>query len=259
MKNFALVTGASKGIGRAIAFSLARRNYNLLLVARSENELKLLRELLIQKYGISVEYFVTDLSQREAAKGVANWLSFNNFEVSVLVNNAGYGLWGDFSELDLTEQLNMVQLNVNTLVELSHYIIPYLKKHSKSYILNVSSTAAYQAVPTLALYAASKSFVLSFTRALRHELREGPISVTCICPGPVDTGFAERAGLNALSKMAQAFNMKPEEVAEFAVRGMLKGRAEVIPGPTNFISAFATRLLPKNLIENAAAGIYKLQ
>lgn len=259
MKSYALVTGGSKGIGRAIAFALARRNFNLLLVARSENELKLLQELLIQKYGVLVEYLVIDLSAPGSAKSVNNWLMTNNFEVSVLVNNAGYGVWGDFGDLDLDEQLNMIQLNVNTLVELSYHIIPKLKKHSKSYILNVSSTAAYQAVPTLALYAASKSFVLSFTRALRYELREGPVSVTCLSPGPVDTGFAERAGLNALSKMAQAFNMKPEEVAEIAIRGMLRGRSEIIPGPTNYISAFATRLLPKSIIENAAAGIYKLQ
>jgi len=259
MNSYALITGASKGIGRAMAFSLARRNYNLLLVARSENELNMLKDLLAEKFKVIVEVLAIDLAGQGAAFKVADWVKSNSFPVSVLINNAGYGLWGSFGDLNLDQQINMIQLNINTLVELTYHILPVLKNQKRSYILNVSSTAAYQAVPTLALYAASKTFVLSFTRALRYELKSSPVSVTCLCPGPVDTGFAERAGLNALSKMAQAFNMKPEEVAEIAIKGMLKGKAEIIPGVTNIISAFATRLLPKSIIENAAAGIYKLQ
>ena len=258
MGSFALITGASKGIGRSIAFSLAKRNYNLLLAARSEQALKELKEEL-GSYNVRAEIFVIDLALPGAALQIKEWVEENSFEVSVLVNNAGYGLWGNFDELDLTKQMDMIQLNINTLFELSHYMLPSLKRQKRAYILNVSSTAAYQAVPTMALYSASKSFVLSFTRALRFELKHSPVSVTCICPGPVDTGFAERAGLDALSKMAQTFNMKPDEVAEIAVKGLLKGQSEIIPGFTNFISAFATRLLPKAVIERAAAAIYKLQ
>ena len=258
MGSFALITGASKGIGRSIAFSLAKRNYNLLLAARSEQALKELKEEL-GSYNVRAEIFVIDLALPGAALQIKEWVEENSFEVSVLVNNAGYGLWGNFDELDLTKQMDMIQLNISTLFELSHYMLPSLKRQKRAYILNVSSTAAYQAVPTMALYSASKSFVLSFTRALRFELKHSPVSVTCICPGPVDTGFAERAGLDALSKMAQTFNMKPDEVAEIAVKGLLKGQSEIIPGFTNFISAFATRLLPKAVIERAAAAIYKLQ
>jgi len=258
MGSFALITGASKGIGRSIAFSLAKRNYNLLLAARSEQALKELKEEL-GKYNVCVEVLVIDLALPGAALKIKEWVEENSFEVSVLVNNAGYGLWGNFDELDLSKQMDMIQLNITTLLELSHYILPILKRQKRAYILNVSSTAAYQAVPTMALYSASKSFVLSFTRALRFELRHSPVSVTCICPGPVDTGFAERAGLDALSKMAQTFNMKPDDVAEIAVKGLLNGESEIIPGFTNFISAFATRLLPKAVIERAAAAIYKLQ
>jgi len=241
-----------------MAFSLAKRGYNLLLVARSSNELDLVKGLLEDKFRITVEILAADLSQQSSAKAVAEWVEHGNWPVSILINNAGYGLWGNFSDLQLSEQLNMLQLNISTLIELTHSFIPLLKQHQQSYILNLASTAAYQAVPTLALYSASKSFVLSFTRALRYELKNTPISVTCLSPGPVDTGFAERAGLNALSKLAQTFNMKPEQVAEFAIRGMLKRKAEIIPGVTNVISAFATRLLPKSFIENAAAGIYKV-
>lgn len=255
MDSYALITGASKGIGKQIAIILAARKYNLLLVARSDNELNVLKSYISEKYQVGVETLTLDLSTLGAASYVAEWCS--RFPVSVLVNNAGYGLRGDFSDVPIDQQLNMLQLNINAVVELSHYMLPVLKGQDQSYILNIASTAAYQALPTLSVYAASKAFILSFSRALRFELANSNVSVTCVSPGPVDTGFAERAGLNALSKMAQKFNMKPEVVAEIAVRGMLKGKAEVIPGFTNLISAYANRILPKAVIEKAAAGIYK--
>ncbi|MDB5119131.1 MAG: short-chain dehydrogenase/reductase [Sphingobacteriales bacterium] len=258
MKNYALVTGASKGIGRAIAENLAKRNYDLLLVARSENELVKLKDSLESKYQISVETFAIDLSEQGAALSVYEWIVISDYNVSILVNNAGYGLWGKFEVLPLAQQMNMLQLNVNTVVELTYYILPFLKKQNKSFILNVSSTAAYQAVPTLALYSASKSFVLSFTRALRFELKRTCVSATCLCPGPVDTGFAARAGLNSLSKLAQKFNMKPDEVAEIALNGMFHEKSEVIPGITNIISAYANRFLSKSFIEKTAASIYEV-
>ena len=258
MKNYALITGASKGIGRSIAEGLAKRKYNLLLLARSESELIDLKSSLEREYQISVEILAIDLAEPGAALSVYEWVVFNDYQVSILVNNAGYGLWGKFESLPLPQQLNMLQLNINTVVELTYYLLPFLKKHPKSFILNVSSTAAYQAVPTLALYSASKSFILSFTRALRFELKSGSVSATCLCPGPVDTGFAARAGLNTLSKMAQKFNMKPDEVAEIAIKGMFSEKSEIIPGLVNAISAHANRFLAKSFVEKTAAGIYKI-
>jgi short-subunit dehydrogenase len=256
MKTYALVTGASKGIGRSIALQLAKKGYHLLLVARSETalqEVKHAAEAIDRD--IDVQWFALDLSEPGAASRVHNLCI--GFNVSILVNNAGYGLWGKFENITLADQMNMMQLNMNTLVELCHYLLPLLRQHKNAYILNVASTAAYQAVPTLGLYSATKSFVLSFSRALNFELKD-LISVTCVCPGPVETGFADRAGMVILSKMADRFNMQPDEVAKAAVRGMFDKKIEVVPGLTNKITAFANRLLPKRFIEKTAAGIYKI-
>ncbi|MDL2142833.1 SDR family oxidoreductase [Flavobacterium tructae] len=257
-KPYALVTGASKGIGKSIVYELAKQGYPLLLVARGEAELKALSDDLQVTYGINAPILAIDLSLTGASLTVANWVKMNNYPVGILVNNAGYGVWGNFSESSLTDQLGMMQLNMNVIVELSHLLVPILSQEKQAYILNISSTAAYQAVPTLAVYSATKAFVLSFTRALRFELGKSSISVTCFSPGPVDTGFAARAGLNPFNKMAEKFNMQPGEVAKMAVKAMFSKKSEVIPGFTNIISVYANRLLPKGFIEKTAAGIYKI-
>lgn len=257
MSSYALITGASKGIGRSLAASLARRKYNLLLVARSSPDLAALSTQLAAEYGVQAHYLALDLTQPDAALQLRNWCAEQQFKVSLLVNNAGYGVWGYFDELPLEDQCNMLQLNMQLPVELSYHMIPFLKEHPKAYILNISSTAAYQAVPTMTLYAASKSFMLTFSRGLRHELKRTGISVSCLCPGPVNTNFLERAGMQAMKATAEKYGMTPERVAEKALKGLLAGRPEIIPGALNVISVMATRLLPKTLIENIAAGLYK--
>jgi short-subunit dehydrogenase len=257
-KPYALVTGASKGIGKSIAYELAKQGYPILLVARNEEELKTLSDDLRIKYGIDTPFLSIDLSTNGASLKVTDWVKMNNYSVGFLINNAGYGVWGDFSQSSLTDQLGMMQLNMNVIVELSHLLVPLLSQEKQAYILNIASTAAYQAVPTLAVYSATKAFVLSFTRALRFELAKTSISVTCFCPGPVDTGFASRAGINPLNKMAEKFNMRPDEVAKMAVKAMFSKKSEVIPGFTNIISVYANRILPKAFIEKTAAGIYKI-
>ena len=256
-KSYAVVTGASKGIGKAIAIELAKKRFNLLLIARSNDELSKLSSKIITEYGVDVKFLATDLSMSGAPKSVFDWISDNGYGVNVLVNNAGYGIWGRFEALSLADQLEMCNLNMATLSALCHLLLPALHKEKQAYILNVSSTAAYQAVPTLAIYSATKAFVLSFSRALRFELKDSSVSVSCISPGPVDTGFAQRAGLDAFSKMAEKFNMQAEDVAKMAVGGMLNKKSEIIPGFTNLISVYANRILPKSFIEKMAAGIYK--
>ncbi|MBB4108607.1 SDR family NAD(P)-dependent oxidoreductase [Pedobacter zeae] len=254
---YALITGASKGIGKSMAIALAKRKINLLLISRSVDELNALQTALENQYDVEVHSLAIDLSQIEAPKAVLNWVTENNYAIQILINNAGYGLWGKFGELDLAAQLEMCQLNMTTVTALCHLLLPVLLIEKKAYILNVCSTAAYQAVPTLAIYSATKAFILSFTRALRFELKDGPVSVSCLSPGPVDTGFAHRAGLDAFSKMAEKFNMQPDKVAEIAIKGLFAGKAEIIPGFTNIISVYANRILPKGFIEKMAAGIYK--
>ncbi|WP_406826434.1 SDR family NAD(P)-dependent oxidoreductase [Pedobacter sp. KACC 23697] len=254
---YALITGASKGIGKSMAIALAKRKINLLLISRSADELAVLQIAIKNEYGVEVHILAIDLSQSQAAKAVHNWVKAKNYAVQILINNAGYGLWGKFAELDLSAQLEMCQLNMATVTALCHLFVPVLSTQKKAYILNVGSTAAYQAVPTLAIYSATKAFILSFTRALRFELKDGPVSVSCLSPGPVDTGFAHRAGLDAFNKMAEKFNMKPDDVAEIAIKGLFAGKSEIIPGFTNIISVYANRILPKGFIEKMAAGIYK--
>ena len=257
MSSYALITGASKGIGRSLAASLARRKYNLLLVARSSPDLAALSTQLAAEYGVQAHYLALDLTLPGAGLQLRNWCTEQQFKVSLLVNNAGFGVWGYFDELPLEDQSNMLQLNMQLPVELSYHMIPLLKEHPKAYILNVSSTAAYQAVPTMTLYAASKSFMLAFSRGLRHELKRTGISVSCLCPGPVNTSFIERAGMQAFQATAEKYGMTPERVAEKGLQGLFAGKPEIIPGALNVISAIGTRLLPKTLIENIAAGLYK--
>ncbi|MBB5634183.1 hypothetical protein HDE68_000068 [Pedobacter cryoconitis] len=257
MNEYALITGASKGIGKSIAVSLAESGYHLLLVARSESDLLLLSQSIVAAYKVEVHYLSVDLSSSAAVLEIADWCNRKTTNLSILVNNAGYGLWGNFDQLSIQQQLNMLRLNIDAVIELSYHLIPVLKKQKQAYILNVSSTAAYQAVPTLALYAASKSFILSYSRALRYELKDSPVSVSCLCPGPTATGFSSRAGMDALAELAEKFNMTPEKVAETGLKAMFKKKAEIVPGFLNKVSVFGAGLLPKSLIERITAGLYK--
>ncbi len=255
---FALITGASGGIGLDIAHELAQRKINLLLVARSEENLSKAKKNISEKYGVSVEYLSTDLSSSEGVTAVTNWISKNNFQINILVNNAGYGLWGSVEKTPWDQLNNMMRLNMISVVELCQSLLPELKKHKQSYIMNIASTASYQAVPTLATYAATKSFVLLFTRGLRKELNKTNVSVTCVSPGATATSFVDRAGMNDfLKKRAEKFSMKSDEVARTAVRGMFNKKAEVIPGFMNWFSVQMTYLLPKGIPETIAEGLYK--
>ena len=255
---YALVTGASRGIGRALSLLLAQRGYDLLLVARSEDQLRALAEEISAKHQRQAHVLATDLAVPAAAETVFAWATQHTDQLAVLVNNAGYGLWGRFEQLSLTDQQNMLQLNMALPVALTHALLPALHQVPKAYVLNVASTAAYQAVPSLALYAASKAFLLSFSRGLRYELKASSVSVTCLCPGATTTSFADRAGMGAeLQAIANKVSMTAEAVAEAAITGMLAGEAEVIPGVLNKVSAGLTNVVPKGLAEKIAAGIYE--
>lgn len=256
---FALITGASGGIGLSIARELAKRKTDLLLVARSEEKLSAAKNELAATHHVRVEYLPLDLSLPGSAVTLSNWIVKNNFPVHILVNNAGYGIWGPVESTPVAQLSNLMQLNMVTLAELCHAMLPELRKHAKAYILNVASTAAYQAVPTLATYAASKSFVLLFTRGLRKELSGSTISVTALSPGATSTNFVDRAGMDALKERAEKFSMSAGDVARIGVKAMFDGRAEVITGFMNWISVQFTYWLPKGLIETIAAGLYKVK
>jgi short-subunit dehydrogenase len=255
---YALVTGASRGIGRALALNLAQGGYDLLLVARSAEQLQALAAEIREQHQRQAQVLATDLAATDAAATVAAWVATHTAALGVLVNNAGYGMWGRFEQLSLAEQQNMMQLNMSLPVALTHALLPALHQTTKAYILNVASTAAYQAVPTLSVYAASKAFLLSFSRGLRYELKDTGISVTCLSPGATTTNFADRAGMGAeLQKTANKVSMTPEAVAAVAISGLLAGEAEIVPGLLNKVSAGLTSFVPKGLTEKIAAGIYE--
>lgn len=255
---FALITGASKGIGEAIAHQLAKKGNNLIIVARNEQLLKKVSEEIEAAYKVKVLIYAIDLSHPEAPNKLFLWCQQNNYSVNTLINNAGYGLSGKFESYPLKDHFDMIRVNVNALIELTYLFLPQLKQQQKSFILNIASNAAYQAVPYLGLYAATKAFVLQFSRALHYELKKTSVTVTCVCPGPTDTDFADRAkvGPKAL-KAADKFNMKAEDVAAIAVDAMFQGKTEVVVGFVNKLGAFFVWLLPKKLVEKTAASLYE--
>lgn len=255
---YALITGASKGIGKAIAIELASRKTDVLLVARSAENLQALADELSKKYGIKTAYLALDLSAENAAQQVFDWCRKENFSINILVNNAGYGLSGKFDKYTLEENLNMLQLNMIVPVALTQLFLPQLLLQPKAYILNTASSAAYQSVPGLALYAATKAFLLSFSRGLHQELRTTTVSVTCVSPGATDTDFVVRAQLGPKGlKAAQQVNMTPEAVAKIAVKAMFRRKPEVIAGTINKAGIFMAWLLPKGLVERTAMKIYQ--
>lgn len=256
---YALVTGAAKGIGRSIAWELASRGYRLLLIDADESGLretvfhfqKTFRSLDIQGLGF-------DLSRLDRFSEILDWTAGYHGNLEVLVNNAGFGLNGSFETLNLDEQLQIIDVNLKALVKLTYLYLPVLEGEKKKYILNVASTAAYQAVPYFTVYSASKAAVLSFNRALRYELRNSNISLTNLSPGSTDTHFVHRAGMGfSLKQLAKKFNMSPDQVARIAVKGLFAGKSEVIPGFTNILNAYLPRFVPKILTETVGARIYQ--
>jgi uncharacterized protein len=257
--SYALITGASKGIGKAIAIELASRKYNLILVARTESLLTELSQQLSTEYKIDCRYIAADLTNSEDVKKVRLFVGLHELPLSILVNNAGYGLWGRIDKVQPVALTDMMTINMLTPVELTSSLLPILKKQKQSFILNVASTAAYQAVPTLAVYSASKAFVVLFSRALNFELKGTNVSVTCLSPGTTETNFMNAAGMHSpsIQKKAAKFNMTPSDVAKFAVKGMFAKKTEIIPGWVNKISVALTYYAPKFMTEKIAAGIYK--
>lgn len=255
---YALITGASKGIGKEIAMELAKKKYDLILIARSASQLEEVAKEIRGKYTVKVDFLATDLSSPDVAKGVFKWVEQNNYQVSIVVNNAGYGLAGDFESYTLEQNRAMMNLNMITVSEMCQVFLPMLKRQSQAYILNIASSTAYQALPQMAIYAATKIFVLNFSRALKFELKNSSVSVTCVSPGATDTNFNDRAAIPAKArKAAEKVVMSPQDVAKISIDAMFAGKTEVIAGFVNKLGAFLAWIAPKAITEKVAAGIYE--
>lgn len=252
--NYTLITGASRGIGRALAKEFARFNCHLFLTARSQQELEELAAALRKEFGIKVEVLALDLLAEGAAETLYQHCIAQNINVRILVNNAGMGLWDYFEEARLQDMLRMMQLNQQVLITLCHLFLPMLKKMPEAHIMNVSSTAAFQPFPGFSVYAASKAFVYSFSQSLRFELKKD-VNVTCLCPGPTDTTFFSNAGFNHRLDTAEGLKMSVDEVAQKAVEGLLAKKAVLIPGFSNKIGGFFSKLLPTPLTTNLLGRI----
>jgi short-subunit dehydrogenase len=248
----ALVTGGSGGIGLEIAKVLARREFDLVLVARNRDALEAAAGQIEGKNSVRVHVFAADLRRREAPEAISDFLRNENIPIEVLVNNAGFGLGGEFAETELTRELEMIQVNIAALTHLTKLFLPAMIKRRSGRILNVASTAAFQPGPLMAVYYATKAYVLSFSQALAEELRNAGVTVTALCPGPTRTDFAAEAQVGN-SRLFTAFGIADAaDVAEYGVSAMLHGRRVAIPGLKNKIVAQANRFAPRALTAKVA-------
>lgn len=256
MHTYALITGASKGIGNALAHSFASENKNLLLVALPEDGLEEAAGELKEKYSVNVVTYCADLTLEKAAERFYAFCREQKLEVDVLVNNAGYGFQGPFYSSGYGENLRMVQLNMEAMVSMTRQFLPMLRRHSRAYVLNVGSIASFMSIPYKAVYAASKNFVLSFSNALYYELKDTNISVSCLCPGPVLTNsrMADRANEQGLK--ARMVILPVQKVARSAVEGMKKNKRVIVPGVGNKILISLVRYIPTSWLLNIAGGVF---
>ena len=247
----AIVTGASSGIGAEIARELARRGHGLTLVARREDRLRALADELGRAHGVRTEVVAADLTDADARGTLPARLADLGLTPDILVNNAGFTTMGPVYKSDRTAELAMIRTNVEAVVDLCTLFVAGMVTRHRGAVLNTASTAAFQPLPGQAGYGASKAFVLSYSRALGAELRGSGVTVTALCPGPVETGFAESAGMTdaEASESLPSFMWVPAaEVARAAVDGLGAGRAVVIPGAANRTAAALAHLAPKALI-----------
>jgi short-subunit dehydrogenase len=255
---WALVTGASSGLGVDFARELAKRGSNLILVARREERLRRVADQLAEEHGVEIDVLPADLGVRNAPATLFDSLSARGREVDILINNAGFGVHGSFVDNSWDRELEMMELDVVTLVHLTKLFVPGMVERGFGRILQVASTAAYQAVPTYAVYGGCKAFVLSFGEALNHELRGSGVSCTVVSPGVTDTEFQEVAGHDYTTYM-RAMQMTSEDVARIGIRAMLRGRSSVVTGFGNAAMVRSERLLPRPALTALACYFMKDQ
>ena len=240
-----LITGASNGIGLELAKIFAQEKHDLALVARSYDKLKQIAENLQQTYGVQVKYYTKDLSISSTPEEIFEVLQSEGGNIDVLVNNAGFGWRGEFATMELSDALEMIQVNITTLTHLTRLFLPGMIERKRGKILNVASTAAFQPGPLMATYYASKAYVLSFSEALSEELEGTRVTVTALCPGPTATGFGARAGFTNEKILGNVLSMNSYTVALEGYKGLMKGKPLVVPGWENWLGTQLVRFVPR--------------
>ena len=251
---WALVTGASAGIGWALAEQLAAGGTNLVLTARRRERLEQLAAQLRSQHGVSVEALVADLGRASAPEEIYNVTQGKGIAIELLINNAGFGAYGEFHRIDLARQLEMLQVNTTAVVHLTHlYLLAMIERRCGD-ILIVASTAAFQGVPYITTYAATKAFDLLFAEALAEEVRRYGIRVCALCPGSTTTEFHQVAGQPDRTKRQQE---SAEKVARVGLQALAGGKSYVISGLGNYLGAHGQRLAPRRLVTRVAAGMFR--
>src|SRR5215472_694673 len=242
-----LITGASGGIGYELAKLFARDHHDLVLVARSGDRLAQVAKEL-QAHGVTVKTFSLDLSAAPSPKFLFDQLQREAVAVDILINNAGFGALGEFAKMPEEQIFGQIQLNIVALTELTRLFLPRMIARGSGRIMNVASTAGFQPGPLMAVYYATKAYVISFSEAIANEVRGSGLMVTCFCPGATHTGFAQRAGNDKSRLFKQLGAMSAEKVALDAYRAVMEGRTLAISGAHNWLVAELTRFAPRKLV-----------
>jgi len=242
-----LITGASGGIGYEFAKLFARDQHNLILVARSGDKLAQVAAEL-QAKGVTVKTFAIDLGNPRAAKFLYDQIQSEAMTIDILVNNAGFGAYGNFAQMSEDLILGQINLNITALTELTRLFLPPMVSRRKGRIMNVASTAGFQPGPLMAVYYATKAYVISFSEAIANELRDSGVTVTCFCPGATNTGFAGRAGNDKTRLFKQLGAMSAERAALDGYRALMEGRTLAISGIHNWLVVQSTRFAPRKMV-----------
>jgi len=243
----ALITGASTGIGRELACLAAEDGYDVALVARSAGPLETVAAEIARRTSRKAHVFALDLSVPNAARALFDEVAQAGLRIDVLVNNAGFGLLGKFWELPEADQLQMVQLNIGALTQLTRLYLPGMIERRAGFILNIGSTAGFQPGPLMAVYYATKAYVMSFSEAIHNEVREFGVKVCCLCPGATRTEFDQRAGMAGTKLFEGSSVMTAAEVARIGWSAMKRGKSLVVAGRMNGVMAFFTRFAPRQM------------
>ncbi|MBC1239219.1 SDR family oxidoreductase [Nostoc sp. 2RC] len=254
----ALITGASSGIGKAFAEELAARETNLVLVARSEDKLNQLAKKFKEKYQVKVDVIAKDLTEPNAAAAVFDAIQTKGLTIDLLINNAGFGSYGDFAESDRERQVKIVQLNILALVDLTHKFLPIMRQRRSGSIINVSSITGFQPIPYLSVYAASKAFILSFSQALWAENRQYGVRILVTCPGPIETNFFTEANFPPALAGSTETVYSSEEVVRESLKALEEWQPTVIIGDVaTQIRSILAGLVPRKILLNILAKRFK--